>query len=450
MGMWDVDCKFVKEALMREYKKRIGNVEEVRRRPKVQHLPFCLRGNKTFDEFYIPKLISFGPLLIYQDMHWESTERYKFMWTSKYLQDTNQSFHDLFNTINDQLDDLKELFVNDIHASGENLVCLLIVDACSILHVLDKSYCSNSPELELNISVDELIRVLDDILLLHSQIPFKILKIICNDEAKLNRCLQNLLRIHGFMLTSKGTQVLSNHTIVQIQEQVQAEEKNDPLHLLDYLHRAVLMRSGDAPQIPHREIISKWRSLHLRKYRIGSIRELKEVGIRVLKHRNDTFSHPTFVDGTLNLPMLTVDGSTAVIFMNLIAHEMSPDFNNNFEISSYIVFMSSLIEQPEDVKELRNGGIVVNELASDREVANLFNKLDTLLVPETARYADIRDQIQMYVMTKRSKIKMLGWFREATNTFFRSPWAIIAVLAATLGLTLTFIQTWFAVHPKGS
>ncbi|RYR40860.1 hypothetical protein HN51_026829 [Arachis hypogaea] len=61
----------------------------------------------------------------------------------------------------------------------------------------------------------------------------------------------------------------------------------------------------------------------------------------------------------------TVDGSTAPFFLNLVAHEMWPNFRNNFEISSFIVFMNSLIDQPEDVKELRLADVLINKLAND-------------------------------------------------------------------------------------
>ncbi|XLT07595.1 hypothetical protein HN51_053388 [Arachis hypogaea] len=37
----------------------------------------------------------------------------------------------------------------------------------------------------------------------------------------------------------------------------------------------------------------------------------------------------------------TVDGSTAPFFLNLVAHEMWPNLGNNFESSSFIVFMNS-------------------------------------------------------------------------------------------------------------
>ncbi|MED6131412.1 hypothetical protein PIB30_009633 [Stylosanthes scabra] len=184
---------------------------------------------------------------------------------------------------------------------------------------------------------------------------------------------------------------------------------------------------------------------HLRKYRIGTIRELKAVGIRVRTHSNINSFYPTFNHGILHLPQLTNDGSTAHMFLNLIAHEMCPDFHNYFEISSFLVFMSSLIDQPEDVTELRLAGIVTNELANDKQVADLFNKMDGFLVPETPLFAQVSKEIHLYFKSKRGKIKILSWIGEAYNTFLRLPWTIVALLAAALDLVLTFIRTWFVI-----
>ncbi|QHO51786.1 UPF0481 protein At3g47200-like [Arachis hypogaea] len=192
----------------------------------------------------------------------------------------------------------------------------------------------------------------------------------------------------------------------------------------------------------YKDINNKRRSLHLRKYRIGTIRELKAAGIRARKLSDNNSVFPSFKDGMLHLPKLIVDGSTAHIFLNLVAYDMCPDFRNHFEISSFLVFMN--------VKELRLADIIINELASDKEVADLFNKMDSILVPETPLFGHVRDQINSHFKSKRGRIIMLSWMGEASNTFFRSPWTIIALFAATLGLVLTFIQTWFAIHPKAS
>ena len=75
--------------------------------------------------------------------------------------------------------------------------------------------------------------------------------------------------------------------------------------------------------------------------------------------------------------------------------------------------------------------------------------MDSVLAPETARFAQIRDQIHVHFESQAwHEIKMLGWMGEAYNMNFRSPWAIITLLAASLGLALSLIQTWFAVNPE--
>ena len=81
--------------------------------------------------------------------------------------------------------------------------------------------------------------------------------------------------------------------------------------------------------------------------------------------------------GYLWLPPITVDDSTRPVFLNLIAYEMCLDFQNDFAITSYVSFLDSLIDEPSDVKLLRNAGILYNYLGSDDEVAQVFNEIGT-------------------------------------------------------------------------
>ena len=434
--------------------------------PKMQRVPEYMGKRVEFSELYMPQLITIGPIH-YKKHIWHQGKPYKYKWTAMYLEGTDRTIDALFRTISSQFRELRQQFTEDswnehLKPYGDDGIAsaswMLVLDGCSILQVLKKSY-SADPEQELEISIDKLIRVHQDLLLLENQIPFKVLKLLCKDDLK--ECLSNFLQIHGVKMapapstgkpdlgkekknkSALGQAVGEHKVIVQADDHQLNEE--DPVHLLDYLRRALLMR--DLGQI-HKEVKVNKKSLHLKKYRIGTIRELKAAGIRVRKDPDNNSFYPSFDHGILRLPELIVDGSMAVIFLNLIAYEMCPDFRNDLEISSYVVFMSSLIDQPEDVKELRSAGILINELASDKEVADLFNKMDSILVPERPRFAHIRDQIHMHFESKRGKIKMLGWMGEAYNSCFRSPWTIIALLAASLGLVLTFIQTWFSIHPK--
>ncbi|MED6131411.1 hypothetical protein PIB30_009632 [Stylosanthes scabra] len=273
---------------------------------------------------------------------------------------------------------------------GKFAVLASVLDGCCVLELLEKSDNSVDPEKELQISIDKLVRVHQDLLILDNQIPFQLLKLLCQDEARLEKCLHNFLQVHGIQTTPKLLREKTvNDTVNITLEEDHEEEEQEPLHLPDYLRRALLIR--DQATFYKDINIKRRRSLHLRKYRIGTIRELKAAGIRVAKYSGINSIFPNFIDGVLVLPELIVDGSAAHIFLNLVAYEMCPDFRNSFEISSFLVFMSSLIDQPEDVKELRMAGIIINELANEKQVADLFNKMDTILVPETSLFAHIRD-----------------------------------------------------------
>ena len=180
-----------------------------------------------------------------------------------------------------------------------------------------------------------------------------------------------------------------------------------------------------------------------------NIKELKAAGIKLKSSKTRRPKDISFSLGwfysTLKLPEIVVDDTTAATVLNLIAYEICPDFHNDYGICSYVSFLDSLIDHPDDVKALRSKRILLNSLGSDEEVANLFNTLSTDLVPDMGKYASLRNQIEMHYNDK-----CRTWFALGCNTYFSTPWAIIAFHAAVVGLFLTFVQTWYAIHPPKS
>jgi hypothetical protein len=158
---------------------------------------------------------------------------------------------------------------------------------------------------------------------------------------------------------------------------------------------------------------------------------------------------PTYIDfsdgwfaAKLTLPEIVVDETTTATLLNLIAYEMCPDYDNDYGVCSFVAFMDSLIDHSEDVRELRLKGILRHSLCSDEEVANLFNLISKGLVDNTEIYLDVRVKIDKHCCNKYKK-----WIAMGINTYFNNPWAFIAFLAAFIALTLTFVQTWFAIYP---
>jgi hypothetical protein len=184
-----------------------------------------------------------------------------------------------------------------------------------------------------------------------------------------------------------------------------------------------------------------------------NIKELNASGIRLKSSktrmpRDISFSHgwfPGCFPAKLTLPEIVVDDTTAVTVLNLIAYEMCPDFQNDYGICSFVAFLDSLIDHPDDVKALRSERILLNSLGSDEEVAKLFNTISTDLVPDMGKYSHVRVQIESHYTNKWKT-----WIAQGCHTYFSNPWAIIAFHAAVLALVLTFIQTWFAIRPASS
>jgi len=175
------------------------------------------------------------------------------------------------------------------------------------------------------------------------------------------------------------------------------------------------------------------------------IKDLRAVGISL----ESSFTHrQTYIDfsegwftAKLTIPTIHVDKSTAAFILNQIAYEMCPDFENDYGISSYVSFMDSLIDHPEDVKELRSKGILCTYW-SDEEVASLFNTIGTDLVANLDIYFAVQVKLREHYFNKYKTWIALGF-----RTYFNNPWTVIAFLAAFIALALTFIQTLFTVHP---
>ena len=72
----------------------------------------------------------------------------------------------------------------------------------------------------------------------------------------------------------------------------------------------------------------------------------------------DIFFSTLLCFGFLWLAPIIVDDSTRPKFFNLIAYEMCADFNNDYGVISYISFLDSLIDEANNVKELRKAGIL--------------------------------------------------------------------------------------------
>ncbi|XP_020208680.1 UPF0481 protein At3g47200 [Cajanus cajan] len=425
--------------------------------PKIQRVAHYLRDRKHFAKHYSPRLVSIGPIH-HGEENLQLGEKYKLMWAKRYLERTKQDAKALYQKIASNIKQLKERFAEDVIKvvpDDEKLSWMLLVDGCALLQILEKAKLHH-PEME--VKVDQLVLLSQDVLLLENQLPYEVLKLLSgpNNEATLLNSMKEFFKFHHLLPGAKNkdsakgktkdedSKSSEGHTLPEHTVEIPLEE--EPIHLLDQLRRSIIL-----DVVPHKEEPRGKKKQDPDTVTYRNIQELRTAGIKLKANNSKSLRDISFsyrclcLCAVLKLPQITVDDTTAPTFLNLIAYEVCPDFKNNYEICSFVAFMDSLIDHPDDVKELRKAGVLHNALGSDEEVAKLFNTISTDLVPDSKSYSHVRAKIEKHYSKKWRTWLALGYY-----TYFSNPWAIIAFHAAVFALVLTFLQTWLTVHPPHS
>ncbi|XP_050241989.1 UPF0481 protein At3g47200-like [Quercus robur] len=425
--------------------------------PKIQKVIFVLRDHKDFKTHYEPKAVSLGPIHHGIDKY-QLGEQYKLVLTYEFVKGSKEKINYLYKKIGKKINELRDCFKKEVTKSfdDEDLIWLLLVDGCAILQYI---YCAAKNKFtELNIKPDSIAFTRQDLFLLENQLPYRLLKWLMSwseNEADLKESIDSYIDSHVTVpLPEDHSSILRCACLSSLSwylsrksKQHSKKKKDDgdhvhAIHLLDLLRRRLLHKHQQNKPGKSTKHVSK--DMSLQSYR--NFQELRAVVIHVerSKKENSCLRDISFTAlgclGFLWLPPITVDDSTRPKFLNLIAYEMCLDFQNDFEITSYISFLDSLIDEANDVKMLRKAGILYNCLGSDEHVAKLFNEIGTGLVPNSEIYSNVRVQIQ-----KHYKNQLMTWLAQVCHDHFSSPWAFLAFFGALLALALTVIQTWYAV-----
>ena len=107
---------------------------------------------------------------------------------------------------------------------------------------------------------------------------------------------------------------------------------------------------------------------------------------------------------TLYLPNVKLDSNTEVILRNLVAFEASAA-PGAMVFTRYTDLMNRMINAEEDVKLLRQSGIICNHLENHGEVASLWNSMGKCVKLTKVRYLD-------------NVIKDVNGYSDSCNTTF--------------------------------
>ncbi|TXG70281.1 hypothetical protein EZV62_005216 [Acer yangbiense] len=371
--------------------------EDGKPKPLIRKVSKMLRDNKNMEKYYEPRAVSIG-LLHHGRDKLSLAERHKLKLAELFITENGVDVIGLHSKIQTKIVRLKQCYAEEdvkrVNISDENLAEMLLIDGFALLHYICYASLGNLNDLK-NIGMD-MEAFSQDLFLLENQLPDEVLDDIMTSATKGGANMRNLIDkfidqtvrdIRGSPLTSPSPQ--------------QQQQQPPPAHLLQLLRNRLV---GD----DHHQTDEKTKT---GKQQVGRVNELKSAGIQLKSGTSEGSlrDNISFASGTLTLPCLVVNDSTASKLLNLIAFEMSPDFQNDSQvITSFIFFLHSLIDQPDDVKELRKAHVLINNnndddavAGSDVEVARLFKEIgssDVGSIPEA--YLEVKELIQKHCEKK--------------------------------------------------
>ncbi|XP_022842283.1 putative UPF0481 protein At3g02645 isoform X2 [Olea europaea var. sylvestris] len=459
-------------------------VEDTTDKLQIQRIPSFLRDKPSNKTCYDPLVISIGPYH-HGKPQLDAFEKLKIPVAQKFVRacGNHVSIKQLYEEVAKVGESVRKCYEKGTtdEYEDESFTKMMLLDACFVLEFMSfsetESNYSSGTVMERN-EVDPLqpwSRYLafarSDLFLLENQIPLLVLKVLMKfrfkNESEGTKLIQNFLeQTVTIMPPQKSTYTNAVKKFVQrmMRCSVQKREKwkmdmdmdARPHHLLHLVREQLI---GPSPE-DENEKKSVKRLLHLIQEQLTrsfsedknkekfikwhsyrSVMELKSAGIHFrpsqTNHVTDVKFKSHLISGTLKLPPIMVDYSTKSLLLNLAAYEMSPHGPSDYRLMSYICLMDSFIDHADDVKELRKRRILVNNLGSDKELAQLFNEIANDLVPDLRVYEDVQRQIENHC---RSKAQV--WTAEWIDDHFNSPWALLAFLGAFFTIALTVAQTY--------
>ncbi|KAG5233447.1 UPF0481 protein [Salix suchowensis] len=385
-------------------------------------VPHSLRA--VHDDAYNPHIISIGPLRR-GELSLQSMEVHKLYYMRSLLQRTPDSKETLESSAKaiEQFDEkIRACYTEPIHMIPSELAETLLVDGCFMLELFIRY-----SKADLRVQDDPLfysswmiLTLQRDLSLLENQIPFFVLERLYSllvESSTIGQSLPSLPELAlGFF---KSILYLNN-------ENFRILRRPYP-HLLDLIHNCYLP-AATAVRNNTREWVSTQPAT-----------SLNAAGMAIRKGTARNLFDLRFRNGVLEIPPLLIHDSTVSLFQNLIAYEQLARGTPQY-ITSYFALMSRLVYDRRDAELLEGKGIIENHMSGWKDVSVLFNDTCKQVVVQDFYYTQLCQDLNSNFRTRWAL-----YMANLRKTHFRSPRAVLTILAACVLLTLTAIQTFYAV-----
>ncbi|KAK6942241.1 Protein of unknown function DUF247, plant [Dillenia turbinata] len=380
------------------------------------------------NEAYTPKMISIGPFHRHR-AELKSMEAQKQRLLDQLLQRincNNVTKETLLDAMKRLEQRTEECYYGDFEEKcSDDFVWMMVLDGCFIVELLrltekrkNNEYEVNDPIFATHWMVPSIRR---DMLMLENQLPLFVLQEIFDlTKTKEDGRSLNYLGLQFFQPIRPGDETTFDY-----------ELKGDPPHLL------ALFQSSF---VSHHETFSdnSRKSENPHKGWLNQAKLIREAGIKI-KSKTGPLLDMVFEKNVLEIPTIFIYFSTGFVIRNLVAYEQS---NRNAKpyFTCLVVFYNSLVDSCEDVRILREAGIVRHAQGSDEDVMKMINSLSIGVVCDESNSYYISD-----VMEKLYEVCHSSWTKIRIK-FVRNyapPLDFLSVLLFYLAL----IQTFFSVFP---
>ncbi|XP_024020935.1 uncharacterized protein LOC21385967 [Morus notabilis] len=468
--------------LVNEIKEAKVDVRDSQEEFKIQRVPKIMVRNEDYlEEYFKPRELSIGPIHSADSSLFKKELKLKL--AEYFITETHNTADGLLIFFKAGFKDIKKHFDKDIIMSctDDELIRLVFLDGCAMLGFIHSYLFQGLNKFHISNRQAELIR--QDLLLMENQVPFTVLHALTryascvtkyewlipqfvHENSIIPKDLLYVILDHKDSLFGKGNGTKRPDHILDLYRRILLTIPHDShncfdtlLSFFDSTFRYVfsrlrvligyvlaclgVMERFDTPTDDSKYMISRMHSFR-------NIQELKTAGIKLkptYSLRRIFFHSRFFIAGQLSIPALVVDDSTERMLLNLVAYEMCLNKEQQATdswVTSYVNLLDVLIDNEQDVKDLRAAGILQNHLSSDNEVAQLINRVGSnCFAPSKDTYEHVREKIE-----KHYRRKCAIWMAQVCQSNFSSPWTILALFAATAVLGLTAVQTYYAVNPK--
>ncbi|KAK6912265.1 Protein of unknown function DUF247, plant [Dillenia turbinata] len=176
---------------------------------------------------------------------------------------------------------------------------------------------------------------------------------------------------------------------------------------------------------------------------IPSVSALSKSGVRFEPLKGGTILDIDFdmKNFTLHLPVIDLDVNSEVVLRNLVAYEVSV-ISGPFVFTRFCELMKGIIDMEEDVKLLREKGIIVNRLKEDAEAANIWNGMSkSIKLNKVDKLYKVIKNVNNYY-ANRWKIRAAKYL----HAYVFGSWKCLTLLAAIFLLLMTALQSICSVY----